>query len=136
VGEELVSVGNSYLIRLRAANQTGPLGVELSKTTASNSPANCRIGAPNILDGNWHHFAGVIDAGGPYRVYFDGVERLCPMDRRDNISYAGSNELSVGRHANGEDQWDFGGNIDEVRIYTRALSVAEITALAQGRNAP
>jgi hypothetical protein len=136
VGEELVSVGNSYLIRLRASNSSGPLGVELSKTTSSNSPANCRVSAPNVLDGNWHHLAGVIDASGPYRVYFDGVERLCPNDRRDNISYTGSNELAVGRHANGEDQWDFGGNIDEVRIYTRVLSAAEIAALAQGRNAP
>ena len=69
-------------------------------------------------------------------VYFDGAERLCPPDRRDNIAYAGSNEMSVGRHANSEDQWDFGGNIDEVRIYTRVLSAAELTALAQGRNAP
>jgi hypothetical protein len=51
-----------------------------------------------------------------------------------SIIYDLGTDLFVGRQATGEDQWDFGGNMDELRVYTRALSAAEVAVLAQGRN--
>ena len=41
-------------------------------------------------------------------------------------------DLYVGRHGTDDPDWDFGGNIDDVRIYTRALPPAEVAALAGG----
>ncbi len=40
----------------------------------------------------------------------------------------------VGRHGDGQTQFDFGGNIDEVRVYDRALAGSEISALTAGKN--
>jgi hypothetical protein len=130
-GAELVSAGNNYLVRLRG----NPVGIEFSKRiVGSGAPVQCRVAQPNATDGNWHHLVGVSSASEGVRLYFDGVLR-CMLDRREAISYTGAgSDLFVGRHGNGEDQWDFGGNIDEVRIYTRALTLAEVMALAQGRN--
>ena len=132
-GSELISVGNSYLLRVRDLPSSPPR-VEVSKRTVSGaSPAQCSSDQPTAIDGNWHHLAVVIVSDGPIRLYYDGIER-CVLDRRENIAYDQGNDLFVGRHGNGEDYWDFGGNIDEVRIYTRGLSAAEVAALAQGRN--
>ena len=38
----------------------------------------------------------------------------------------------MGRHGDGEDKWDFSGNIDDVRIYGAALTDAQIGALFDG----
>ena len=43
-------------------------------------------------------------------------------------------DLSVGRHGDGQDDFDFDGNIDDVRIYTRALPPARIAQLAARNN--
>jgi hypothetical protein len=130
-GAELVSVGNNYLVRLRG----NPVGIEFSKRPAQGgSPVQCRVAQPNATDGNWHHLVGTSSAAEGVRLYFDGVLR-CMSDRKDAISYTGAgSDVFVGRHANGEDQWDFGGNLDEIRIYTRALTLTEVMSLAQGRN--
>jgi hypothetical protein len=45
-------------------------------------------------------------------------------------------DLWVGRHGNGSANFDFQGNVDEVRIYARVLTVAEIQGLAQGVHVP
>jgi hypothetical protein len=131
VGAELLNLGNNYLVRLR------PDGLELAKGVVGGA-VQCRT--PPVaaaLNGSWHHVAGVLGSTEGMKLYFDGVLQDClvPAAKTNtaNIGYDGS-DLFVGRQATGEDQWDFGGNIDEVRIYTRALSAADVTALAQGRN--
>jgi hypothetical protein len=40
--------------------------------------------------------------------------------------------LLVGRYADPEGGYYFEGNLDDVRLYTRALGPAEIAALARG----
>jgi hypothetical protein len=42
----------------------------------------------------------------------------------------------VGKHGETSTDFDFQGNIDEVRVYNRVLSAAEIQALAQGVQLP
>jgi hypothetical protein len=68
------------------------------------------------------------------KVYFDGVE-VCALNAREDISYAVDGVgFIVGRHSVDQEQWDFDGNLDEVRFYNRPLSAAEVGVLAQGRN--
>ena len=87
------------------------------------------------MDGNWHHVAGVASKTGGMKVYFDGVEVATAATQIDDIIYTTTaHSFWVGRHGDGQIQWDFGGNIDEVRMYTRVLSPSEISALAQGLN--
>jgi len=50
----------------------------------------------------------------------------------DYSSYtAPATTINAGRTASGADYWP--GKLDEIRIYNRALSPTELTALAQGK---
>src|SRR5437667_4694674 len=74
-------------------------------------------------DGTWHHVAGVLRSG-LAELYVDGV--LVAQDTTNPItSVRTSTQTTLGQVAS-----DFVGDIDEVRIFTRALTVAEIAALA------
>jgi hypothetical protein len=48
------------------------------------------------------------------------------------MSYDLTGNLTVGRHGAESGDYDLDGNIDDVRIYGRALSAAEIAGLAAG----
>jgi hypothetical protein len=124
-GSEVVSAGDQYALRVRSA------GLEFAKHT-SGGFEQCRVDLGNQLDGLWHHLAGVTTPQGML-LYFDGVQR-CNNNVGGNITYDQGRDLLVGRHGNGSGNYDFEGNIDEVRIYTRALSAAEILWLARGGN--
>jgi len=82
-----------------------------------------------ITAGNWHHVAAVYD-GANIIVYADGVAGS-PVTRTAAIP-VNTNNVVVGRRADGAFD-HFTGTIDDVRIYSRALSAAEIIALAERR---
>src|SRR5438876_2356727 len=76
-------------------------------------------------DGDWHHAAAVLRSG-LVRLYVDGV--LVAQDTTNPItSVRTSTQTIVGRVAS-----DFVGDIDEVFVFSRALTDAEIAALASG----
>ena len=120
---EAISQGNNYFLRIRSND------IYWTRRTASGY-AVCFATLSNHLDGNWHHLAGVLSPSG-MKLYYDGVEK-CSNGNGASMSYTTASELVVGRHGIGETQWDFDGNIDDVRIYTRALPAAEIAAVAAG----
>jgi hypothetical protein len=128
-GSELISLGNNTLMRVRAND------LDVSKRVpngATGAYARCFGGVTNHLDGNWHHVATVIDAS-TVTVYFDGVQ-VCQLMNVQPLLYDRGADLFVGRHGEGQETFDFSGNIDEVRVYTRALSPDRIAALARGSN--
>jgi hypothetical protein len=136
LGSEVISGANAYTLRLRAYHNDAPVKeIEFSKRIGNNSFVGVFGVAPNFLDGNWHHIAGVASKTSGMKVYFDGVELAALPTQLDDIVYTTSaKSFFVGRHGDGQTQWDFSGHIDEVRIYTRVLSAAEIANLAQGLN--
>src|SRR2546425_1764322 len=74
-------------------------------------------------DGDWHHAATVLRSG-LVRLYVDGA--LVAQDTTNPItSVRASTQTTVGRVAS-----NFAGDIDEVFVYGRALSDAEIAAIA------
>src|SRR5437773_383102 len=74
-------------------------------------------------DGTWHHASAVL-RNGLVELYVDGI--LVAQDTTNPItSVRTSTQAIFGRVAS-----DFTGNIDEVRIFTRALTTDEIAALA------
>ena len=123
-GSELVSGGNSYVLRLRTTQ------IEFSKRIAGGAFSQCLGDINGHLDGQWHHVAGVTSAQG-LAVYFDGME-ICNQALGGDIVYDQGPDFWVGRHGNGSANWDFEGNIDDVRVEGRALLPEEIQALAQG----
>jgi hypothetical protein len=74
----------------------------------------------------WHHIAAVYD-GTQAKVYFDGV--LDGSKPASGSIKTGTGPLILGRS---EDFPYFAGALDEIRWYGRALSDAEIAALAAG----
>src|SRR5437867_1612460 len=73
-------------------------------------------------DGEWHHAAAVLRSG-LVRLYVDGT--LVAQDTTNPISSVHpSAQTIVGQIAS-----DFAGDIDEVLVYTRALTGAEIAAM-------
>jgi hypothetical protein len=131
-GSELMSAGDAYNIRI------GPTQIETSKDVGvgTHSFQDCRVTVAGYLDGGWHHVAVVFSASG-ITVYFDGTARTgttpgCANTQSISYSLAGP-DFWVGRHGfDPAKPYNFGGGIDELRIYNRALSAAEIQHLAGG----
>jgi hypothetical protein len=88
------------------------------------------MGSTNIADGVWHHVAAVFANDGTpdiseARLYVDGVEEVATYSSYPVNTMLAKN-VRVGYYVSNY----FTGKIDDVRIYDRALSEAEIQALA------
>ncbi|MBA2479261.1 MAG: PKD domain-containing protein [Planctomycetes bacterium] len=79
--------------------------------------------------GRWYHVAYTFDASANvHKLYRDGVEVASGVNTASIANQA--TELRIGRHS----QFDFGtflGDIDDVRLYDRALDAAEVRADAR-----
>ncbi len=77
----------------------------------------------------WHHTAGVFDPSGPRQaVYIDGIKALASSPAPSILADPTGATIRIG--CRGDDSQYFNGTIDEVRVYSRALSDLEIAALA------
>ena len=96
------------------------------------------IGAASALNDNlWHHVAAAFD-GQTVRCYVDGVESSRRV-RNSGLLHKTTWDLCIGNSVVGYGTGEllaFDGMIDEVRIYDRALSAAEIKALAKAKGVP
>ncbi|MEN9622185.1 MAG: hypothetical protein RLZZ67_619 [Candidatus Parcubacteria bacterium] len=75
----------------------------------------------NAWDGNWHQIIYTF-SGGAGTVYLDG------RSVGSSAYSGGSGAIWIGQENEGPG-YDFNGKIDDVRIYSRALSPAEVTIL-------
>jgi formylglycine-generating enzyme required for sulfatase activity len=90
------------------------------------------FGEVAVNDGRWHHVAGVHD-GTRMHLFVDGEEDVSAgasptISANDYPVLIGANAQVAGRR--------FHSLIDDVRVHDRALSVAEVKALFEGRTAP
>jgi len=100
--------------------------------------------SPTLTDNNWHHFVGVIDRGANnVRGYLDGSDAGFTDGGEGAIgssisgfgTFATSEYMVIGAtYSGGAPNNRFAGNISDVRIYNRALSQTEITALYDSYN--
>lgn len=110
----------------------GAGGLRFYVTTNAGSPVTPP--APNtIWDNQWHMIAGTYD-GSAVRLYVDGAE-VGSTPQTGNITYglAQSNHFTIGSStdfAACTENMNFSGNIDETRVYSRALTASEVKALA------
>jgi outer membrane protein assembly factor BamB len=78
--------------------------------------------------GQWQHVAGVYD-GSTLTVYVNGVANGSASLTGNVVAPSSAYNLTIGRWAfNSETFRSFSGDIDEVRVYPRALSAAELGA--------
>ena len=122
--QALVSKGSPVLPGFIVGMNAGKVAVGMLGS-GGNAAIN---GFTDIADGLWHHVAVVFDRTNKATIYIDGF-----FDNDGAISSVGditnAELLRVGAFDNGVaiSQF-FSGNIDEVRIWDKARSIAEILA--------
>jgi len=122
---------------------SGPSGLRFyiwNGTGAVTSPV-----APNsIWNGAWHHVAGTYD-GAAVRFYLDGIQVGAGTPATGSIAYglAGSNRFVIGNYAGNlptpaecVENTSFPGDIDEVRVFSRALTPPELASVITGVDPP
>ena len=106
----------------------GALAYSLYSASGTNRPSawldgTSSVGSTALTLNTWSHLSATYD-GARLKVYVNGVLRA---DRATTVNVPVSAEpLKIGGNA----VWGeyFAGQIDEIRIYARALTAAEITA--------
>jgi hypothetical protein len=91
------------------------------------------VGTRDVCDGAWHHVAVVLENDGTpdaaeVRLYVDGVEDAITLSKSAAVDTVVGSDVLIGSNR----VHYFDGLIDEVRIWDRALSGAEIAELAEG----
>ena len=107
-----------------------------NKTSGGGTAHTVVAGTTNVDDHAWHHVAGTYDGvTGKQYIYIDGVlEDSAQGDVDGEIDYTGATLFGIAAVTGGVQPLD--GQIDEVRVYNRALSQAQICTLAGVENLP
>ena len=123
---------NDSLGRVYAFSSFSGLGLEfaISDDAHKGDMAFHRFRASGVLTlGEWHHVAAVYDqANGMRLIYVDGLEVARRVDPPISLSFSTAN-VGIGIGQGGSVL--FAGLIDEIALYNRALSAAEINAIYQ-----
>lgn len=122
-GRDLMCTGASYALE---TDNSG--GLVFYIWDGSGLAVKSPDAGTGIWDGRWHAVAGTFD-GGRVRLYVDGGEVPGAVITKKQIGYtlSGGGDLAAG--GSGCDELQFPGALDEVRIYDRALTAAEIARL-------
>ena len=106
---------------------------ELQLVISADSGAVAVLRTPAALPtGQWKHVAASLDgASGDMKLYVDGdlaAQTNTPLRPLRDLDPAYDPGLGIGGHAGGYGYFPFNGAIDELSLYNRALSAAEIQA--------
>jgi hypothetical protein len=126
----IVGRRNLGVLGWRLAQDIGPnisfqIGEPLDGGPSGN---NFTADSPSISAGVWMHVAGVFKLGASQEVFINGAQTSAPMPA-PSVSKDTTVTVRIGCKGDGSAYLD--GTVDEVRIYSRALSGAEVAALAQ-----
>lgn len=83
-------------------------------------------GTSSIIDNSWHHVVGVYD-GSNIKVYVDGSHEASTA-KTGGLTSSSRNFRVGARHTDAMGEY-MNGSIDDVRIYDRALSDAEVLSI-------
>lgn len=127
-GGEVVSIGDSYVLRVMPDGN-----VETFFYFGTDWNVLVTTGL-NVKDGQLHHLVGQ-KSETELQIFVDGALKASkPVT--GTIAYSFGQDVYVGKHGFGAAGFELGGLVDEVRIYDRALSAAEIQAQFLGSSPP
>jgi hypothetical protein len=140
---KLESIGNYQAIILNRGNSDRHTGIWVSNTNkiritmyAGGSPALDVSGSTTINTGQWYNIVLVYNRGTGVYAYLNGHSEISQSTSSNYLIESG--ETAIGRK--GIDSTDyFDGMIDDVAIFSRALSPTEVTELynsGDGRTYP
>jgi hypothetical protein len=109
-------------------NKSGIVGFKIFPVHGNNPVLSVTLLTPDM----WHHIAATYD-GANEAIYIDGhldASVVASGTIRNSTAALSFGHTSAGR----ADPTFFAGDLDEIRWYSRALSAAEVAALASGAN--
>lgn len=83
-----------------------------------------------IARGRWHHVAGTYD-GAVMRLYVNGQQEAESSAQSGDILYPADGRLTVAAYADANELYPMEGALQEVKLYSRVLTPAEIAAVAK-----
>jgi len=99
-----------------------------NRLTLGKSQVNQVSSAAQIADTNWHHVA-VTKSGTTVVFYVDGVAYAAPVYNSGDFSFSAPACIGAWWNPYGQVDNSFFGAIDELAVYNRALSAAEVQAI-------
>ncbi len=102
-------------------------------TRRSASPFTAYTNSGNLIAGTgWRHLAySNSDTDSLQKLYLDGS--VLSSNTYSGTLNTGAANIVLGKHTGGQDNWDFDGRMDEVRVYNRTLTADEVKAIYQSR---
>jgi len=118
---------------IRFGGTSGPLTAHFVGAGGSG-PELAFAGSVNLRDGSWHHVIITFDRSGDATLYADGSVDGTPQDiSTETGSLYVAQELMIGAYsATGGASFNYDGSLDDVRLYNKKLSAAEITDIYNG----
>ncbi|MEM9881552.1 MAG: LamG-like jellyroll fold domain-containing protein [Planctomycetota bacterium] len=106
---------------------------DLLLNTGNGTASAVAGSAPGLVTlGQWYHVAATFDRNaGRGKVYLDGT---LTVDEPILTDFKTAGPIRFGSFLN--DYWDFGGELDDIRLYDRLLTAAEAQALASPNPGP
>jgi hypothetical protein len=86
-----------------------------------------------VNDGAWHHYVGVRQVGGQMILYKDGALSSEVADFTTAGTTTNTSGITIGARSDGTRAFD--GSIDELKVYNRSLTSAEVKAEYDAQNA-
>ena len=102
--------------------------VQFSISTEADPGLGVSVYDGIVEEQEWQHLVGTYN-GNEMRIYLNGVHTGQVQSTNGAIIDNGTNPASIGADSWYTDMLNFDGKIDDIRIYNRALSEAEIQAL-------
>jgi hypothetical protein len=115
------------------AGQRFGFRIDAGRLRTEHAGGNIQGDSP-VNDGTWHHVAVTVQANSTIsypavQLWLDGLDDTRPTTDPDAYDLTADLDVSIGRRPASDDRY-FIGEIDELYIYDRALSAAEIAGLA------
>jgi glucose/arabinose dehydrogenase len=118
-GADLLGNGNNWGMRVE------PSGSLVFFTHTGNETwKQYVVDTVNLRDNAWHHIAVTKDAT-TLKIYIDGLLRET-FAAPEVISYSLGNELVAGQHAQGDQNFNLTGQLDEIRIWNVVRTATQI----------
>ncbi len=116
--------GPGYEIFLNPTSGAFAINVA-TETTNHGSP---EYSSTSITDGQWHHVAFVVNrSDGTNEVYANGEFQHQRSGVPATASFANAANFFLGKEGT-NDQWYFNGAVDELRIWSKAMTAEELTS--------
>jgi len=125
IGKEMVSSAQ-FAFEIIDTGQTNPNTVRF---ITFGLATNNLYSTQTITNGQWYHIVATFDSSSiTQKIYIDGVQNA--TQTTTGTMTANSNTLKIGySQGTGDSSNYFNGNIDDVRVYNRALSPSEVKQL-------